>query len=1038
MGLEKNFFPLHDWNLCPPGLDVLKENLRILAAAEHFRDYLDKVIEVIDATEKALLNPDYSTNTFLLKLKRDSYHLAEVFCNEPGITYQALLIIKAKRRISDNYLPNHSLHNEPPYIEPEEYVVPTGTPPEVHEKYLLSKERKLRRLHLFKSVNKIVQPLFRPKNESGPSPTAEGSILYLDKNFYELEALPKLIESYTVPLGSKRRSYNLLRLYEQAERQDSKLPLFEDLEKILASYQQAYQRMASKLQEQEFGIIDSAFNEQKKTLLQAAQAAVAATPQNVIQETLYQTLIDYAFKTIKSDFKSVEDEEWQALRRWLSTISEKTIGGAIKLVLQDDAFGEIRAALLPVLRKAHHAINQKTIHDELNDFLRNHQFNKVKDSPSQALREALGILCQPTNQEVINEDWQGTELNTLKEDLLEALQASLEVIPGKVIQEEMYQSLNVLGNIRHLLLRLIGRVKDELESQPKPLSNSDHAFKIRLTFIKFLIVDATPGYHPGVLASLLDYRRQNPLLFKNNAYFDVQYYKSPLSKEPFRVHVYQGKCYRLIKGTRGFLLAPTPTIGGISHRKENWKSLVMSLAGELFAFDHLNGKVLHSSFLAGGPGYFACEDQVREDGTLARMSNFSGHYKPSIRKFELFAAELQRRGFDTDNILFHPLDISSLKKKHAALKADVRLSDDKKLKAKRAIEIDSEELTLTKPSKFIDGHFQEVEGLSPAVSLTHRDVEPLPKRTPFNYKKALLITGMVALAVVGVLLITALILATKGIAAPIIGAVIYKAVIATTPYVLLPMAGVSTALMTIPLLVIGKIFSLGQRIANRMSSLIEKIFGKKDSEVQINTSSDATANHPNQHPGPQFNYSRSTMLPRADAKPSHRSYRGSVLVAVESIGNTTQDNDAKVCSWEIKGNRTHKSNYPEWFVLVQTMEAVKKKEKNNLGQVLTDIETMLDDLKKRVLKRDFFSDGARISATIWTQGNVLKLLLEIAEGLKEDQAHLQQIEHNLFKPLCEKVTSFWNSFDARKDESLFTRYQQALANQHLYKRIRTA
>lgn len=298
------------------------------------------------------------------------------------------------------------------------------------------------------------------------------------------------------------------------------------------------------------------------------------------------------------------------------------------------------------------------------------------------------------------------------------------------------------------------------------------------------------------------FQAKNPKLFeKTNRHLSTPYL-TDAEKEAFRLHIYQGKCYRFVKTQGKIQLSPLSTEKNISHKKTGWVMFVVNAQGEIFVSNHNNKeKKLHSSFMRGGPVKYAGELRIANDGTLLEVSNYSGHYMPDFDNVQQFAWHLDQRGVQLSQCVFSVVNdkdvISKLSQVVAKNGMNEQEVEEKRGKLNELPPREKERL------KNVLRQQNEIWTLSEQLKHSSKFKYKGQKLVPVtNYKKYIAIAALVLAFLVAVTLLAAVIVMTKGTIIPFLVGTAFEAMptfLATAPWFFsAPIIALTTAIALTP------------------------------------------------------------------------------------------------------------------------------------------------------------------------------------------------------------------------------------------------
>ncbi len=908
----------------------LKKLLTSVATSSHLRATLDDLIRFILETEEVIKDSKYKDHReYLLELLDNKFYpLADALCDE-DVTYEKLLIIKAKRKITTSYLPNHFFGQEPEFVPLATYQRDDNT--------WKQEEKRFKKKHLLHTAISLA-PLFKKayplKRAEEPDTMAAASVdsseappphlLKLRENYLEQEALAKMISNFRVRRSlHDKDGVKLLLVYQLGRYRDFSLPGFDEATAILQKYRQAY--------------------------------LVLKNTMPTLQDSL--ETIDVAFVKLQEAF---EQEKLRLKRTSAST-------------------QEINAAVLQHLATVRHT-----------------------------------IWCM-----------------------------SKEI-------ENLHHGVYQLGAIRKAL------------------------------------VAATP-YHPGQLSGFIKFIRENQDYFSRerpNNFLRVNYFYTDEQREKYRVHIIKGKCYRIVRSYGKIKFVPFSTTEETSHRKKGWVSFVMNRNGEIFAGSHDEMRnLLHSSFMAGAPVFFPGEMKTAPDGTIQEVSNYSGHYGPNLEAMEAFACHLsQKRQVDVSSINFYAVDAKGLQDSLDKVDQTPDLPKDVIEKAKEALENQSEELKgFRKCYRLVNDKFNEIdlpvdspipvedrpyeikEKTASSASTPETPVSSLvgnakpasvKSESELSFERVVWIGALTMMVVVGIVLAASAILATKGIAAPFIGGLMIKAAAlgsASGMVPALPAVGtVATLLIAVPTLVLNNIFGWTQSLGKWLGGL----FGSKNSEAPAATRTSSrpveqVAKTPSEVPAPNppsppekkaDPQSYPTIVKRIIEETAAAKIIDNMAVTEKPVPiqpAQTISSITRVPLRRLDEGRTvstfigQKRKYGEWTKFESDMDKIAHKDPNNkhgFAIYLNWLKSDLEGLQKKVLRsQDGHTLDSQEILKKWAGGNVVQLMLDVANKLKDEQEFLVKVEQEFFKPLDAIISEFWQPFQTKPVEVLRA-YQLQRAN----------
>lgn len=573
--------------------------------------------------------------------------------------------------------------------------------------------------------------------------------------------------------------------------------------------------------------------------------------------------------------------------------------------------------------------------------------------------------------------------------ILEAAQSWVDNDSSNLSPEtQISLAIHILHDMRHSLL-----------STGKFLEKE---FRVNLASIKKKIVAVTPDYNPSLLRYYDKFRLKYPtFLQEGNSHLYVEYYDEEL-REAFRVHLYQGKFYQIVKTRQGDIqLRPFHTNDYTSHKKEGWATCVMNSAGEIFATSHQEGR-FHSSFMSGAPVRFAGEMKVASDGTLLEVHNYSGHYMPTFEDLEEFARHLQKRGVDLSHCEFHAVDSEQLQNQIKQL-MDSNLPAAKRESLKDSILTASEKLEVSKRYIFSEGK-----------------LIPAEEKKSIPYKKYLMNGALITAGVVGILLLIATVVLTQGATLPIF--------LAGTNYLATVIVGATvgsvlfTAALTGWSLTSGHAKKVANIIMPKIQSFMSYLFG---SPAHSNTSPGVAVPVPAPiQPSPPTEKAHSNRVVRqtyaslpfsSESKLESKKVVQDKSTSVMSHGYKAkakllqQERDLEVSS-ALKLPSTSVEDYPEWLSFTHDIKLLCSQSKK-APAVLSALEISLDQLRNRIFRHKGGDELKR--AEIWSSVNVGALLGTARETLRAqmEQDAFRQLERDFFKKAESLIGDFWHSFN---------------------------
>lgn len=412
----------------------------------------------------------------------------------------------------------------------------------------------------------------------------------------------------------------------------------------------------------------------------------------------------------------------------------------------------------------------------------------------------------------------------LKTALEKELEEHIKFAEAKMENLEDYEEDAQLRMVPLIIKKAYIAFSNILSDYESPFPNN-HNFDS----VKKVLRDAQGKVDPVFLANEQRFRLRNPKKFvkpnpalqiKGNPHLDIRYLESE-AREAHRVHIFKGKCYRFLRRNGILQMSLLNTEYHNSHLKEGWVSFVMNAQGEIFATSHQN-KIVHSSFMKGGPVIFAGEMKVGKNGQILAVTDYSGHYTPQFENFQLFARHLHKRGVNLSSCDFYKIDdefvddkireidrsnyqrLSNLKAKVLRLKeasssiggevGQAASLDTQNIKAeldRALLELKTAELEEEEAKQSV---FQDSERLKYCHRYRFKDNELVP----FSHTKAFLIAGLIILSLLGLGLglsfLGLLIVASHGVALPVIGYGLAQLTVSISPTIIY---GVGVAITTV-------------------------------------------------------------------------------------------------------------------------------------------------------------------------------------------------------------------------------------------------
>jgi hypothetical protein len=253
-------------------------------------------------------------------------------------------------------------------------------------------------------------------------------------------------------------------------------------------------------------------------------------------------------------------------------------------------------------------------------------------------------------------------------------------------------------------------------------------------------IDTTVGSDFMKLAYCHYFREKHPKYFEpTNRHLAVSYFNAD-QREPYRIHLFNGKFYRIQRDEGNIKLIPFHSTNNCSHEKEGWVSFVMNANGEIFASSH-SPKVIHSSFMRGDPVIFAGEMKIDEKGSILGVSNYSGHYEPPLSALLRFGNHLFQRQVNIENCDFYEVDRVALKEACQKLE-ESGLTASKIEKCKEEIWKDCQKLKLSTRYRFKENGFIKVPTIGEEIIGGYKKIRELfPVQQPVT-KKTVNTTGI--------------------------------------------------------------------------------------------------------------------------------------------------------------------------------------------------------------------------------------------------------------------------------------------------------
>lgn len=299
----------------------------------------------------------------------------------------------------------------------------------------------------------------------------------------------------------------------------------------------------------------------------------------------------------------------------------------------------------------------------------------------------------------------------------------------------------------------------------------------------------------------------------HNSNLGTEYFDEK-SREPHRVHIIDGKCYKFVQENGQLSIVPFSSNANHSHEKNGWVCFIVNLHGEIFVHSHT--KVLHSSFMAGGPVLFAGEFKIN-NGIIEAISNYSGHYRPP-EDFKQFADFLTHKQVDLSKTCFYSIDEAQVNRKLDHLLTIHDVLDEKEY-AKRMSQI------VVNTGRFA---YSKRKVLRNAQLVESKD-----------HSKKWLIAGLVLLTIVAGALLAGAIIISHGTALPVIAPFLAKFASVTAPFVpKLFLIGVTTLLTLMPLDLTLKCSGFYNWVQDRVELFAVKLikaFGKSNERAPTNT-----------------------------------------------------------------------------------------------------------------------------------------------------------------------------------------------------------
>ncbi|KAK6126321.1 hypothetical protein DH2020_039966 [Rehmannia glutinosa] len=139
-------------------------------------------------------------------------------------------------------------------------------------------------------------------------------------------------------------------------------------------------------------------------------------------------------------------------------------------------------------------------------------------------------------------------------------------------------------------------------------------------------------------------------------------YLGPQEREHYEYLVVGGKLLHKLTGK------PLDTNQG-----STW-TFVMSVSKRFYTGEKKKGLFHHSSFLDGGVT-IAAGMLIAEDGVLKSITSYSGHYKPTDDRLDIFLSFLKENGVNLDKVEIHKANEDYERNGNGKLAGDVSLSE---------------------------------------------------------------------------------------------------------------------------------------------------------------------------------------------------------------------------------------------------------------------------------------------------------------------------------------------------------------------------
>jgi hypothetical protein len=134
---------------------------------------------------------------------------------------------------------------------------------------------------------------------------------------------------------------------------------------------------------------------------------------------------------------------------------------------------------------------------------------------------------------------------------------------------------------------------------------------------------------------------------------------TPEQRDKYRVTISPDRKSSVLKqyDPNSYSFANCDTSDMISHTKKGYGAFVISNEGEVLIFNHHGGldQLFHSSYTESKPVLFAGEIMVK-NGVIAEITNYSGHYQPTIENIYEAIKFFKMNGINIDEIKIKLLD----------------------------------------------------------------------------------------------------------------------------------------------------------------------------------------------------------------------------------------------------------------------------------------------------------------------------------------------------------------------------------------------